>query len=291
MSARSPTTVSPEPISATTPVPIGSSSAAMPSACRLRRISALVADSARPSSGWACTRRRSSTRPSSSMSSVRSSHSGPCPAPGSVTSAGSGTGTLADTTRCAPVALLVIRLPPVFALAGKNVLDARPVETSARSLAERTRGSSGVPTTRGAATTRAPPCGWLGPSQDPSRLCLVRRPLEEEPMGDDIAPIVYTREQRQAYRVKVRRCLDVFERMLIEHSFDFERSADRSGDRAQPRRPTRGDRRWPTPRCSRRSPTRTSRPSSAATTSSSTCCRARCPGVAARAGELRCAIR
>ncbi len=41
-------------------------------------------------------------------------------------------------------------------------------------------------------------------------------------MGDDIAPIVYTREQRQAYRVKVRRCLDVFERMLIEHSFDFD---------------------------------------------------------------------
>ena len=41
-------------------------------------------------------------------------------------------------------------------------------------------------------------------------------------MGDEIAPIVYTREQRQAYRVKVRRCLDVFERMLIEHSFDFE---------------------------------------------------------------------
>jgi hypothetical protein len=40
-------------------------------------------------------------------------------------------------------------------------------------------------------------------------------------MGDDIAATIYTREQRQAYRTKVRRCLDVFERMLVEHSFDF----------------------------------------------------------------------
>jgi hypothetical protein len=40
-------------------------------------------------------------------------------------------------------------------------------------------------------------------------------------MGDDIAATTYTREQRQAYRTKVRRCLDVFERMLVEHSFDF----------------------------------------------------------------------
>ncbi len=40
-------------------------------------------------------------------------------------------------------------------------------------------------------------------------------------MGDDVAGTTYTREQRQAYRAKVRRCLDVFERMLVEHSFDF----------------------------------------------------------------------
>src|SRR6478736_9005575 len=40
-------------------------------------------------------------------------------------------------------------------------------------------------------------------------------------MGDDIAATTYTREQRQAYRAKVRRCLDEFERMLVEHSFDF----------------------------------------------------------------------
>lgn len=40
-------------------------------------------------------------------------------------------------------------------------------------------------------------------------------------MGDDIVATTYTREQRQTYRTKVRRCLDVFERMLVEHSFDF----------------------------------------------------------------------
>ncbi len=51
---------------------------------------------------------------------------------------------------------------------------------------------------------------------------------------------------------------------------------DRAGDRAQPRRTRAANRRWPTPRCSRRSPTPTSRPSWAATTSSSTCRRARC---------------
>ena len=42
-------------------------------------------------------------------------------------------------------------------------------------------------------------------------------------MGDDIQGITYTREQRQRYREKVKRCLDVFERMLAEHAFDFDR--------------------------------------------------------------------
>ncbi len=42
-------------------------------------------------------------------------------------------------------------------------------------------------------------------------------------MGDDIASATFTREQRKRYREKVRRCLDVFERMLIEQSFDFDR--------------------------------------------------------------------
>ncbi|WP_029138162.1 glutamate--cysteine ligase family protein [Nakamurella lactea] len=42
-------------------------------------------------------------------------------------------------------------------------------------------------------------------------------------MGDDISSGTFTREQRQKYRQKVRLCLDVFERMLVEHHFDFER--------------------------------------------------------------------
>jgi hypothetical protein len=42
-------------------------------------------------------------------------------------------------------------------------------------------------------------------------------------VGDDISTATFTREQRQQYREKVRRCLDVFEKMLVEHSFDFDR--------------------------------------------------------------------
>ncbi len=41
-------------------------------------------------------------------------------------------------------------------------------------------------------------------------------------MGDEISATVYTREQRQRYREKVRSCLDVFERMLADASFDSE---------------------------------------------------------------------
>ena len=41
-------------------------------------------------------------------------------------------------------------------------------------------------------------------------------------MGDDISTARFTREQRKAYRLKVRRCLDVFERMLTEHQFEFD---------------------------------------------------------------------
>ena len=43
-------------------------------------------------------------------------------------------------------------------------------------------------------------------------------------MGDDISSGYFTREQRQRYREKVRRCLDVFEKMLAEHAFDFDRT-------------------------------------------------------------------
>jgi len=42
-------------------------------------------------------------------------------------------------------------------------------------------------------------------------------------MGDEVAGIGYTREQRQRYREKVRQCLDVFERMLSDSSFEFDR--------------------------------------------------------------------
>lgn len=42
-------------------------------------------------------------------------------------------------------------------------------------------------------------------------------------MGKDVAATSYTREQRQRYREKVHQDLDVFERMLNTHSFDFER--------------------------------------------------------------------
>ena len=42
-------------------------------------------------------------------------------------------------------------------------------------------------------------------------------------MGEDVAGTGYTREQRQRYREKVRQNLDVFEQMLSQSSFDFER--------------------------------------------------------------------
>ena len=39
-------------------------------------------------------------------------------------------------------------------------------------------------------------------------------------MGDEVAATVYSREDRQRYRQKVRRCLDVFARMLSEARFE-----------------------------------------------------------------------
>ena len=42
-------------------------------------------------------------------------------------------------------------------------------------------------------------------------------------MGDEVTATVFTREDRQRYREKVKRCLDVFARMLAEHAFDPER--------------------------------------------------------------------
>jgi gamma-glutamyl:cysteine ligase YbdK (ATP-grasp superfamily) len=42
-------------------------------------------------------------------------------------------------------------------------------------------------------------------------------------MGEDVASRTFTREDRQRYRQKVRRCLDVFARMLGESRFDVDR--------------------------------------------------------------------
>ena len=49
-------------------------------------------------------------------------------------------------------------------------------------------------------------------------------------MGQDVTATVFSREDRQRYRQKVRTCLDVFARMLRESRFDPERarSASRS---------------------------------------------------------------
>ena len=42
-------------------------------------------------------------------------------------------------------------------------------------------------------------------------------------MGQDVERTEFTRQDRQRYREKVRRCLDVFARMLSESKFDFDR--------------------------------------------------------------------
>ncbi|MBV9353145.1 MAG: glutamate--cysteine ligase, partial [Mycobacterium sp.] len=42
-------------------------------------------------------------------------------------------------------------------------------------------------------------------------------------MGEEIKRIVYDRAHRQEYRRKVQLCLDVFETMLAQASFEFER--------------------------------------------------------------------
>jgi hypothetical protein len=46
---------------------------------------------------------------------------------------------------------------------------------------------------------------------------------EEVAMGDEVTTTVYTREHRQRYRDKVKRCLDVFARMLADARFDDDR--------------------------------------------------------------------
>lgn len=42
-------------------------------------------------------------------------------------------------------------------------------------------------------------------------------------MGDEVTHATYTRAHRQEYRRKVQLCLDVFETMLAQSSFEFDR--------------------------------------------------------------------
>jgi len=42
-------------------------------------------------------------------------------------------------------------------------------------------------------------------------------------MGEDVPSRVFTRQDRQEYRAKVHRCLDVFAHMLAESKFDSDR--------------------------------------------------------------------
>src|SRR5436190_1915313 len=44
-------------------------------------------------------------------------------------------------------------------------------------------------------------------------------------MGEDVSATVFSREDRQRYREKVKRCLDVFARMLSESRFDAARGS------------------------------------------------------------------
>src|SRR6188472_4072514 len=44
-------------------------------------------------------------------------------------------------------------------------------------------------------------------------------------MGDEVTATVYTRDDRQRYREKVKRCLDVFARMLAESRFEVARDS------------------------------------------------------------------
>src|SRR3954462_11350357 len=44
-------------------------------------------------------------------------------------------------------------------------------------------------------------------------------------MGEDVAATIFSREDRQRYREKVKRCLDVFARMLSESRFDAARGS------------------------------------------------------------------
>ncbi len=111
-------------------------------------------------------------------------------------------------------------------------------------------------------------------------------------MGEEVAAQEFSRADRTRHREKVRRCLDVFARMLREAAFDtddpmtgLEIELNLVDERGRP-----GAARTPT--CSPRSPTPTSRPSSASSTSRSTCRRgcSRDGGLAAYEENLRASL-
>ena len=62
-------------------------------------------------------------------------------------------------------------------------------------------------------------------------------------MGEEVEAQEFSRADRTRYREKVRRCLDVFERMLREARFDTDDPTHRPRDRAQPGRRARATRR------------------------------------------------
>ena len=68
-------------------------------------------------------------------------------------------------------------------------------------------------------------------------------------MGEDVEAQEFTRDDRKRHREKVRRCLDVFARMLAESPFDFDdpRTGWRSSSTSST---TTASRRCATPRCS-----------------------------------------
>jgi hypothetical protein len=74
-------------------------------------------------------------------------------------------------------------------------------------------------------------------------------------MGEDVDSRNFTRQDRQWYRAKLRRCLDVFAQMLAEARFDFDRPLTGLRSSSISSLPSR-IRQCATPTCSPRSPTK-----------------------------------
>ena len=77
-------------------------------------------------------------------------------------------------------------------------------------------------------------------------------------MGQQVEAKVFSREDRQRYRQKVRSCLDVFARMLAEARFDADRRSVGLEIELNLTDEARRPGAHQPPRCSSASPTRTS---------------------------------